>query len=399
VTPTLPYVVRRSLVVALVAGLALALLVVTGPRRSPDGAGAAAPRPAAAKVLNYTPVTGAIFNRPIGTVADQRRIFTHVNNTIAAAPSGSTIRIAVFSFSEKATADRLVAAKARGVHVQLIFDDHTKYAQELRLQKALGRNANAASFARFCHQSCRGTSGGNMHDKVFLFSKAGHASNVLMVGSDNLTGYNATRQWSDVYTIANDPAMYYTYAGFFDQMKYDRPSGGFYEPEINGYQTQFYPDAGTTEATDPLTLMLNGVTCAGASPGTGVGGETLVRLSQHAWNGTRGIYLAKHVAALRAQGCVVQVIYGVGTGSTVKSILTKAGVQLSTIRHPKARTHQKTFMVSGNYEGNPAAQVVFTGSHNWSNGALKRDDVMLRIEDPAAYAQYAANFDDIWNHG
>ena len=399
-TPISVQVLRRSLVVAIVAALTLVLLVLAGPRRHADGlSSGAAPRPAAAKVLNYTPVTGAIFNRPLGSVADQRRIFTHVNNTIAAAPGGSTIRIAVFSFSEKATADRLIAAKARGVKVQLVFDDHTKYTQELRLQKALGKNANASSFAVFCHQSCRGTSGGNMHDKVFLFSQAGHAANVLMVGSDNLTGYNATRQWSDVYTIANDPAMYYTYAGFFDQMKYDRPSGGFYEPEINGYQTQFYPDAGTTEATDPLTLMLNGVTCTGAAAGTGAEGATLVRLSQHAWNGSRGVYLARHVVALRAAGCVVQVIYGVGTGSAVKSILSHGDVQLSPIRHPKARTHQKTFMVSGNYEGNPAAQVVFTGSHNWSNGALKRDDVMLRIDDPAAYQQYAANFDDIWNNG
>jgi hypothetical protein len=389
----------RSLVVALVAALLLALFLLVAPGRHASRHRAGAPLPAAAKVYSYTPVTGAIFNRPIGTAAEQRRIFTHVDNTIRSAPAGSTIRIAVFSFADVPTANVLLAAHKRGVKVQLVFDDHTKYAQEKRLQKTLGHNANAGSFAVFCHLSCRGTSGGNMHDKIFLFSKAGTASNITMVGSNNMTTYNATRQWSDVYTIANDPATYYTYAGFFDQMKYDKPSGTFYQADINGYRTQFYPYPGTNQSTDPLSKALAAITCTGAATGTGVDGSTLVRISQHAWNGSRGIYLAKKVVALRQSGCVVQVIYGVGTGSTVKSILTRGGVALSTIRHPKARTHQKTLLVSGVYDGDPAAQVVFTGSHNWSNGALRRDDVVLRIESPAAYAQYAANFTDIWNNG
>ena len=389
----------RSLVVALVAALLLALFLVVSPGRHAPGHRADAPVPAAATVSGYTPVTGAMFNRPIGSATDQRRIFTHVDKTISSAPAGSTIRIAVFSFADTPTANALLGAHARGVKVQLVFDDHTKYAQETRLQKVLGRNPNAGSFAVFCHLSCRGTSGGNMHDKIFLFSKAGAASNITMVGSNNMTTYNATRQWSDIYTIANDPATYYTYAGFFDQMKYDKPTGGFYRADINGYRTDFYPYPGTNQSTDPLTRALASISCTGAAAGTGVNGNTLVRISQHAWNGSRGLYLADKVVALRKAGCVVQVIYGVGTGSAVKSVLTRGGVALSTIRHPKARTHQKTLLVSGVYDGDPAAQVVFTGSHNWSNGALKRDDVVLRVENAAAYAQYAANFADIWNNG
>ena len=389
----------RSVVVALVAASLLALFLVSAPSRRGSDRSLGAPAPAATTLYSYTPVTGAIFNRPIGSATEQRRIFTHVGNTIRSAPPGSTIRTAVFSFADVPTANALIAARARGVKVQLVFDDHTKYAQETRLQKALGPNPNAASFAVFCHLSCRGTTGGNMHDKIFLFSKAGTATDITMVGSNNMTTYNATRQWSDIYTIANDPATYYTYAGFFDQMKYDKPTGSFYQADINGYRTQFYPYPGTNQSTDPLSKALAAITCTGAAAGIGVNGNTLVRISQHAWNGTRGLYLANKVVALRQAGCVVQVIYGVGMGTAVKSVLTRGGVALSTIRHPQARTHQKTLLVSGVYDGNPAAQVVFTGSHNWSNGALRRDDVVLRIENSAAYAQYAANFVDIWSHG
>ena len=387
--------IRRSIVVALVAGLAVALLLVTGAPAEPDRT-----TPAAAPVGSYTPVTGGTFNRPIGTSTDQRRIFTHVNKTIDSTPAGATIRIAVYSFSDKATADRLLAAKNRGVNVQLVFDDHTIYAQMARLRQALGKNPNAQSFVVYCYLSCRGSSGGNMHDKIFMFSKAGSAENITMVGSNNMTGYNATRQWSDVYTVANDPAMYFTYAGVFDQLKWDRGMARtYYQADINGYQAQFYPYANASQTADPVHQTLSKIVCTGAAIGTGVGGKTLVRISQHAWNGTRGIYLARKVAALRAQGCVVQVIYGVGVGTTVRSILTNAKVAMSKGRRPGIRTHQKSLQVSGNFDGNAGASMVLTGSHNWSDGAMRRDETILRIQNAAAYAQYKANFEDIWSNG
>lgn len=385
---------RRSLVVTLVAGMAMALLLGSASsRRGPQTT------PAAQALLSYTPVTGAIFNRPIGTTAEQRRIFTHVNNAIAATPAGATIRIAVFSFSEKSTADRLLAAKARGVNVQLIFNDHTIYAQEARLRKALGANPNARSFTIYCHLSCRGSSG-NMHDKIFMFSRAGAAENVTMVGSNNMTANNAVNQWSDIYTVANDPALYFTFSGVFDQMKYDKAmSKTYYSADINGYQPQFYPYAGVSQLRDPLYQTLSKVVCTGAAEGTGQDGATVLRMSQHAWNGDRGVYLAKKVASLRSQGCLVSVIYGVGIGSQVKSILANAGVRFPTIRHRSDRTHQKTLMISGNYDGNPGAQLVYTGSHNWSDGALRRDEVIFRVDNPTAFAQYLKNFQDIWHNG
>ena len=388
--------VRRSAVVAVVAALALSAFLVGGR----PGAESVDPSPAATTTSTYTPVTGAIFNRPIGTTAEQRRIFTHVNNTIDATPAGATIRIAVFSFSEKATADALLRAKARGVNVQMVFDDHEIYAQETRLRTAFGKDPKASSFVVYCHLSCRGVSGGNMHDKIFLFSKAGKAENVTMVGSNNMTSYNATKQWSDVYTIANDPAMFFTYAGVFDQLKWDKAmSTTYYRSDINTYQAQFYPYAGATQFVDPVYQALTKIGCTGATGGTGVKGKTLVRVSQHAWNGTRGTYLARQVAALAQQGCIVEVIYGVGTGKTVRSILTAAGVKGNTVRHKGVLTHQKVLTVNGVYDGDTSAQVVFTGSHNWSDGALKRDETILRIDSPAAYAQYKANFADIWMHG
>lgn len=400
---TLVSMTRRSIAVALVAGLAMALLLSTGsPLRT---------RPAATRVLDYTPVTGAIFNRPVGTTAQQRAIFTHVNNTIDATPPGATIRFAVYSFSEKATATKLLNAYNRGVNVQLIFDGHHVFPQETRLQQTLGKNPNKRSFAMFCADSCRGTKG-VMHQKVFLFDKAGKAENVVMVGSNNMTLYNATKQWSDIYTVVGDPAMYFMYSGVFEQMKADTPQTSPYiQAEVNGYEPEFYPRPRTTQATDPISQDLSKITCTGATPGYGTDTKvdsdgdgvtdwvTSLRLSHHAWNGDRGRYLALQVADLYKQGCDVKIVYGVGIGRVVKSILTNAKIPMSGGTRKGIHTHQKAMYLSGVFDGNPSSAIVWNGSHNWSDGALKRDDVVLRVESQDVYNQYLANFNDMWTNG
>ena len=395
--------VRRSALVATVAGLLLALFLTSAPSQPQDRT-----REAASTVGTWTPVTGATFNRPIGTVSEQRAIFRQLGRAINSTPPGATIRFAVFSFNWQQIASSLIRAYHRGVNVQLVFDAHAVYPQEKRLQKVLGTKPWKSSFVRLCSHSCRGVSGGNMHDKIFLFSHVGSADNVVMVGSDNLTGYNAERQWSDMYTVVGDAPLYWTYAGVFDQLKQDRPvSTPYIRADVDGYEAQFYPYPGTTEATDPLTLMLSKVQCTATNPDgspyidptTGAPLRTSLRISQHAWNGSRGKYLARQVATLQRSGCDVAVIYGVGMGLAVKSILQGAGVPMSGGTVKGVRTHQKTLLVSGMYDGDPQARIVFTGSHNWTNGALRRDETIFKITGQQAYDQYLANWNDIWNNG
>jgi hypothetical protein len=399
---------RRALVGAVVATLAVGVLVQRGPDTgSPDAATAV--QPAARKVGSYTPVTGAIFNRPIGSRWQQYAIFRHVNRAIDSTPSGATIRMAVYSFAHAATADRLVKAYKRGVKVQAIFNDHKSYGPERRLVRVLGSKTSKGSFAKFCSDSCRGYKG-NMHQKVFLFSKAGSAQNVVMVGSNNMTANNAVNQWSDIYTSAGDPALYWTYAGVFDQMKQDViQSQQFITARINSYQTDFYPNPSVvSQETDPVWNDLSQISCGVPAPGYGVSvtdpdgtvrQTTAVRLSHHAWNGDRGIWLARKVAELKRAGCDVRVVYGVGIGGAVKAILENNAIPLKANAVPGKRTHQKVLTVNGTYAGNPASKIVWNGSQNWSDGALKRDDTTLRVDDPTVYDQYNANFEDMWANG
>lgn len=393
-----------AVVVTLAAGV-----LVQGGTDAPSTVTGKDVRPAAKKVGTYTPVTGAIFNRPIGTRYQEYAIFRHVNRTIDSTPPGATIRMAVYSFSHAATADRLVKAYKRGVNVQAIFNDHQSYGPERRLMRVLGTKASKKSFAKFCTDSCRGYKG-QMHQKVFLFSKAGSASNIVMVGSNNMTANNAENQWSDIYTSAGDRALFWTYGGVFDEMKKDVvQSQPFLSARINAYRTDFYPNPSVVSPeTDPVWNDLNQISCGVPAAGYGVSvtdpdgtvrQTTAVRLSHHAWNGDRGIWLARKVGALKQAGCDVKVVYGVGIGGAVKAILENNGIPLKANVVPGVRTHQKVLTVNGTYAGNPAAKIVWNGSQNWSDGALKRDDTTLQVDNATVYDQYNANFEDMWANG
>lgn len=404
-TTTLLSATRRSVVVAVVAALAMALLLATGERSAkPDT------RPAARQASSWTPATGAVFNRPVGTSAERRAVLAQVNRAIDATPRGAAIRIAVFSFADKPTASRLIDAHNRGVKVQLIFNGHQVHQQQARLEKVLGTNRNKRSFAYFCDRSCRGEKG-QMHQKTFLFSRVGSAERVVMVGSNNMTRNNVLNQWSDLYTVVDDPALYWVYEGMFEQLRADRPlARPFIDSSVNQYGATFFPHPGSSQYDDPVYDAMSSIDCLGAAEGVGtetgndVDGDgipdrvTKVRIAQHAWNGMRGRYLVHKVADLHRAGCDVKVILGVGAGKVVKSVLSNQGVPTSYGNTSK-KTHQKLMFVSGAVNGDPAAAVVWTGSHNWSDLALKRDDVLMRVESADAVAQYDANFEDIWANG
>ena len=403
--------VRRVVVAAVAATLAVGVLAQGAPRPgdAADAGAATDVQPAARKVGTYTPVNGAIFNRPVGTRWQQYAVFRHVNRTIDSTPKGATIRMAVYSFAHASTARRLIAAYKRGVKVQAIFNGHESYGPERRLIRVLGSKASKSSFAKFCDRSCRGYKG-NMHQKVFLFSQAGSAQNIVMVGSNNMTRNNAENQWSDIYTSVGDPALYWTYAGVFDEMKKDVIQGRqFISARINNYQTDFYPNPSVVSPeTDPVWNDLNQVSCGVPAPGYGVTvtdpdgtvrQTTAVRISHHAWNGDRGKWLARKVADLKKAGCDVRIVYGIGIGGAVKAILENNGIPLKANAVPGKRTHQKVLTVNGTYAGNPASKVVWNGSQNWSDGALKLDDTTLRVDDPKVYDQYNANFEDMWANG
>ena len=357
----------------------------------------------------YTPGSGPIFNNPRGNVAAKDRIITHLVRTIESTPRNSQVRIAAYSNDRPDVVDALIDAHARGVDVQIVLNDNWTSGATRRLVNVLGRDTNRRSFVAICAGSCRGGFG-NQHMKFYLFSKAGQARDVVMVGSANLTGYGARTQWNDMYTTSAAPDLRDLYTKVFEQLVRDRRVAEPYvHRTVGDYENEFFPMPSMTAADDPVMHRLDAVRCA-AGGGTGSNGHTVIRIVMYGWVDSRGLYLADKVADLDRSGCDVRVILSAPGGRVVRHLMA-GGVLVKSAdldlddnektgfgESPyEVFTHQKYMTLSGSYRGE-SGHHVWTGSENWSNLGLRNDEVTIRIPDRGTHRAYVANFDYVWTH-
>jgi phosphatidylserine/phosphatidylglycerophosphate/cardiolipin synthase-like enzyme len=374
----------KSGVVALVAALVLTL----------------APSPAHAA---FTPAPGPLFNNPWGKMAAKERLLTKVRKTIRSTPRGEKIRIAVYSNDRKDIADALINAHERGVRVQMLLNGHAVSRQTKRLQRRLGSDVSKRSFVRICKYSCRGKNG-NLHSKFFLFTRAGEARHVVMFGSTNLMGYGAKVQWNDLHTEVNRKALHGFFLGIFNEMKHDRPvAEPFQRTSVGDFDINVYPRYDKAKERDRMLLNLKRIRCKGATGPSGIRNRTLILINMFGWNGERGAYLARKIAAHSRNGCVVRVINS-RPGGKVTHILSSNGVQIKSPDYDRndngkidVFTHAKYLAVSGNYARTPSWHV-WTGSQNWSDRSLNGDEITVHVPRRGVFARYRKNFEFIWDN-
>lgn len=359
-------------------------------------------QPVRTYAVPFRPIRGGVFNNPLGTSEEQRRVLAYVVKTVDATPNGAVIRASLWALGDRALLWALQRAHARGVDVRMVIDGHRESEPALELQSALGSDPSASSYLVFCKSSCRGERGQN-HTKFFMFSESGGKEAVTLVTSANATGYNVDQLWNDLYSLPRSRAVYDTFFRVFEQMKRDTPVSPSHvsETTARGFLLNFYPFPKATDVDDPTLRILDKVTCLGATDGTGVGrkGRAKIRIAMSAWHGNRGLAAARQLAALQERGCRTRVILGSGSGKGVRTILTSGGIKWRMSSHKKVHTHQKLLLISGVYEKNTHARRVFTGSHNWTDRSLLRDEVVLGIPGRRAHRDYEANWTFIWNNG
>src|SRR5207342_897896 len=96
---------------------------------------------------------------------------------------------------------------------------------------------------------------GNLHMKVYAFSRTGAARNVVMTGSANLPDRAASLQWNELYTMNNEAPLYNTFVRVFNQLKHDRKVSPrwvtFHDGNIG---SQFYKtEAGSAARSSTVT--------------------------------------------------------------------------------------------------------------------------------------------------
>ncbi len=352
--------------------------------------------PAAAREQPASPVISpghVLFNDPLGPEERQYALIRHIDARIDHARPGATVRLAAYSFAMPSTAQALLRAHRRGVVVKLVVDRHSAaWGSVRRLSSVLGTDTGKRSFVRLCDRSCRGTAG-VQHAKFVTISSTRHARHLVMVGSMNFTAHAAREQWQDLYSVDGDERVYRQLVRVFRRMVPDRPqpSLGLHGPGA-GFRTEVSP----VVTGDPVMHRLGYVACRGAAGGTGFHRRTVLRVAMHAWNGERGLALARKVAGLEEQGCNVRVLAGVGVGPRVLGTLERAGVGVRRTGGDSRATHQKLMFVSGHFGDDRAASYAWTGSHNWTDRSLRNDEVTLRIAGARQVEAYRRAFLHVW---
>ncbi|MCW3814050.1 phospholipase D-like domain-containing protein [Micromonospora sp. DR5-3] len=369
------------------------------------------------------PTTTAVFNNPLGTAAEKAAIQTRLVELIDGAPAGSRIRMAMFYATDATVPNALIAAKNRGVNVQVIFNDNdSAKAPYAALVTALGTNLSAASWILFCPAG-RGCIGNRVlstvesinHNKFFLFSSTQGASNVVVQSTANLhTGRDGLGGWNAALVLVGNTAIYNAYSGYFDDLRARVANNNYYDtgrPAVTSGNAKihFYPrqESNGQPYNDPnedtIMTVLDNVACFGNSVvGTQDGTHrTIIRVNQAIFSRT---YLASKLWALDNAGCYVEVVerYDPGSGSEVTAMKNLLAATNSAYGGPVVKyycvgdsvwTHSKYLQVEGNYYGGADRTITWVGSHNFSYNSLRQsDETLLQLEDTTVFNAFRTNF-------
>jgi phosphatidylserine/phosphatidylglycerophosphate/cardiolipin synthase-like enzyme len=378
----------------------------------------------------YHVPTGAFFNDPRGGWPARLRIEHQIVRAINATKKGATISIAVYSFDRIPVARRLIAAAHRGVHLQMLVDNHQDTRAMKMVRAVIGTDRDKKSFIYKCRAGCRTDSPhGLLHSKIYMITKAGASKWALFYGSDNLTMNAARHQWNDLYMSSGNEALFNDYVGLFDDMKHDYnteqpPYPTFCGIPKNGASCDDAVDSGTTVVfprlvgprNDPIVDILNRVQCITLTP-DGKRVRTKLMVSMHTIRGRRGDYLADAYRRKFAEGCDARFSFGI-VGARTKGHLAAKTVRgrmplrstgfdyhpdSDPVKNPDHKldlsldyySHQKYLIIDGNYAGSPRTHLVFTGSSNWSG--TSNDDILVNVVGRQVEHEYERNFNFEWH--
>lgn len=372
----------------------------------------------AAEAAPYTPKQGVIFNNAAGNKTAERRAQTALDRAIDAVPGcfpakgctkRQTITMAMYLFSQKSTADRLIKAHRRGVDVHFLIDNGAWDASQVkRLRKALGTTKAKRSYVVKCNRgACMSDYPyATIHVKFYLFSQSGTAKNVSIISSANPHRVNIYNSFNNSHTIVENarPVIYNRLMTYFNDMTRNRQNhayGNGKNTTSGPFTIYIYPQR--TSKNVQYLDVLNTVQCRTAA-NMGSNGRTVVRMNMWGFTNPR-MDVAKKLWSLHNAGCKVDVTLNRGRASRtimrqllVKSkrygqmVVEDAWRDTNRNDYGEQYTHHKSLIVNGKVQGKNQ-RVVWTGSQNLtSNGSLYNDDMILRVVGTGYYFAYSKNF-------
>jgi hypothetical protein len=422
--------IRRWSIVLLAGALVASVFTVTG--ASTAATPAATTAKSAARVVGqpparYTIPANSYFSYPnrgrVAKMAIRNKVLMTINSTWGGPrlanglpkSTNGTIRIATWSFKDWGIARALVAARARGVSVQLVAArSRNKQNPQWRfLQRKLGTRlarpgqpatVNQVSFARTCRGACRGR-GGTPHAKYFLFTNVGpyHAKNTVIQTSMNLTQMGYAGQWNQA-EVSHNPDVYNDFLTIYKQSRLGVPVAAPHRIFTHGNVTdEFFPYHATSR-TDPVMRLLRPVSCSNGGVGT-AGNRTRIRIINYSIYGPRGVWIAKRLRQLWNAGCDIKMIYAVSSRPVVSILRNGSGrgripLRQSVITNSRREivkyNHSKWLTIEGNYGGKPGQYLLMSGSANFSLFAFSGDEQLQTIRNRYQVLRHNGTFNTTW---
>ena len=381
------------------------------------------------------------FNDPDSPGADDPTINNHLTTLIKKAPASATIGIAIFTLTAPGLTQALIDQTKDGQGmVYVVFDGTNLSSNEAQqLRDALNGNASLnipdaanGAFVK-CKQepatadmgACLGhRSFSRQHAKYALISSAyreipdgqtdtpdyaGPYANVTWIGSANPSGGGGWEAWNSAVTVYNDPTLYNDLATRMFQPQYGLAWGSddFFNQTASPPRGYVHANSSNTTvwASPELETDLWGARMDEINP---TSGPCTVRVLQgvfaeHSEDRDRGVKLANKLAGLKSKGCGVYVLIAKGSsgepqiGADTKQILCNAGVSLRA----RKGIHEKSMIVNADYLGTEPKRIVFTGSHNFTEKALRNnDELIVRVGDwvnGALNSRFISHFNAAWS--
>ncbi len=352
----------------------------------------------------FTPPSGALLSDP--TISGRKRlILNRVIKSVRNTAKGEYIRTAVWNYDDRAVTNALLDAHHRGVHVQIVVANSVRNSNWTRTAAALNANRRDQSFAVRCRGGCRGAS--IMHSKFVLFSRVRKAQNISMVGSFNLTKPAGFRQWNDLVTTRNK-AFYASLVDTFREYAQDRRVARPYQvTDLGQRKITLWPAIGRNTILEELQKVRCTIPNSEVRNGQR---RTKIRIAIAGWFDSFGTNIARQVRALWGRGCDIKIITtlaGRGVNRTLRSPKGRGPVPIRRViidRNgdgiPERYLHMKAISIIGSFDGDDTADVLITGSPNWSARAQRSDEILFRFLDSSQLArQYAAHVDRLYAGG
>lgn len=330
------------------------------------------------------PQKEAFFNTPQGGAGDLA-LEAKITELVALAVPGSTVRVALFHWTRVQMATPFVEAAARGVDVRIVLDkDNLDQAGEHNAAvKALEAGLPAGSLT-ICRdgQAAGACIGTNInHNKFFLFSELADGSkNVVVQSSANFTK-TQTELWNNLVVIRDDAALHAGYLQYWTDLQSQKQNPNYYTV-IDGttnVRAYFFP----RDTGDTVDGVLDNASCPGSN----------IRLAMAIFTTGRQ-NVADKLVSLKNAGCSVEAVLGTGAAPEIISTLQTGGVKVLPFEAPTGESvHSKYLLIDGMYNGAPDRKIVWTGSHNYSDNALRdNDETLLKVDDATVFDAFLENW-------